>query len=458
MGYGTNLASFAAAVNWREMPQEVRVKVVDHVLDTIGTMFAGIEVEVCGATRKAVDTWGRGDDATVVGIDGMYPAPSAAFLNALHGRIHTYDDTYEPGTLHPGSSVVAAAMALAEKHGVNGKAFLSAAAAGYEVATRIASAVSPSHYAAGFHNTGTCNVFGGATAAAHILGLDGTEMAEVFGLAGATAAGLRQHQIDGSMFDSALHGARAAQSGVMVAQLRAEGVKGPRDILDGPMGFCAVMAPERNFSRLDAQLGVKYEFMETTIKPYPTCRFVHGPIEAAMELQRRHKIDPLQISQIEIATFKLSVEVSDRAEVRGLSDASLSHQYGVALALTKNKVGLSSFSEAALSDLAVLELMKRIRVVNDPALEKQFPRMWPHRLTITLVDGRTVSTLSEYPPGRTSPISQDTVDNKFLENCSPYLGSNGAHQALSMIRNLHGSSDIRELTRILRPGRIGKRI
>src|SRR5258706_7013947 len=232
LGSGSRLADFAAAVEWSELPEPVRTKTLDHVLDTVGNMFAGVEVDACAAARKAADMWGRGEDATVIGVDALYPAPTAAFLNALHGRINAYDDTYEPGNVHPGNSVIAAALALSEKHAVDAATFLSAVVAGYEVVTRVAAAVSPSHYAAGFHSTGTCTVFGAAAAAARILGLSGTATAEVLGLAGAAAAGLRQHQIDGSMLDSAFHGARAAQSGVMVAQLRAEGVRGPAGIVD----------------------------------------------------------------------------------------------------------------------------------------------------------------------------------------------------------------------------------
>lgn len=97
-------------------------------------------------------------------------------------------------------------------------------------------------------STATCSAFGAAAAAARILELDGLATAQTLGLAGATAAGLRQHQSDGGLFDTAFHGARAAQSGVMVAQLRAAGIGGPPGILDGPMGFCAVLAPERDLS------------------------------------------------------------------------------------------------------------------------------------------------------------------------------------------------------------------
>lgn len=170
MGAGTNLASYVARFKWNDLPHPLRAKLLDHVVDTIGVMFAGINVDVCVGARRAAQAWGRGEEATVAGLEARYPTPTAAFLNALHGRIQNYDDTYEPGTVHPGSPVVSAALSLSECRGVDGSAFLSAVFAGYEVATRVAAAVSPSHYAAGFHNTGTCTVFGAAAAGARFWG------------------------------------------------------------------------------------------------------------------------------------------------------------------------------------------------------------------------------------------------------------------------------------------------
>ncbi len=446
---GKALAAWAANLSWSDIPGDLRDKAVDHVVDTIGVMFSGIGVAACVAARRAVCAWGNAAEATVVGTRLVLPAPSAAFLNALHGRIHTYDDTYEPGSMHAGSSVVAAALALSEKRAVDGKAFLAAVLAGYEVASRVAAAVGPSHYASGFHSTGTCTVFGTTAAASRLLGLDPAAIAEALGLAGGTAAGLRQHQIDGSMLDSAFHGARAAQSGIMVAQLRAEGVQGPPAILEGPLGFCRIMAPVCDVSRLTRELGTDYEFSKMTIKPYPTCRFAHGPTEAALELKRRHAIDASAIREVTVATFRQSIEVSSRPELKTPFDAVVSHQYSVALALVKGGIELSAIEQGVNGDSQALALMRKIRVVHDDALEKDFPRCWPHRVSIVMNDGRNFSLLSEYPPGRVAPISRSTIDDKFLGQSSRYLGKPGAQRALELLRGIERTENIRAVTAAL---------
>jgi 2-methylcitrate dehydratase PrpD len=449
MSHGIALASFAADLRWEDVPSTLQAKLLDHVVDTVGVMFAGLDMPSCKSARLAAAEWGNADDATVVGLDTRAPASSAAFINALHGRIHTYDDTYEPGTLHPGSPVIATSLAMAERLGADGRRFLSSAIAGYEVAARVAAAVSPGHYASGFHNTGTCSVFGTTVAAAKFLGLDNKQFAETLGLAGAAAAGLRQHQIDGSMFDSALHGARAAQSGVMLAQIGAHGAGGPPGILDGPMGFCKVMAPSGDPARLDADLGTHYEFSQMTIKPYPTCRFTHGPTAAAVDLRRAHGIKAEQIASVEIAAFRQSIEVCDRPVLNSALDATFSHQYSVALALVHGAVSLDMICHPQTAGALTHDLLQRVKVVHDTELEQDFPRCWPHRVSVVMHDGRQYSTRIDYPPGRVSPIPPHLVDAKFIQNSAPYLGDRGALQALEALRAVATAPDMRPVARLL---------
>ncbi|UYO93563.1 MmgE/PrpD family protein [Pollutimonas sp. M17] len=449
MSHGITLASFASDLRWEDVPASLQAKLLDHVVDTIGVMFAGLDMPSCESARLAAAEWGDADHATLVGLDTRAPASSAAFVNALHGRIHTYDDTYEPGTLHPGSPVIATCLAMAERLGADGRCFLGSAIAGYEVAARVAAAVSPGHYAYGFHNTGTCSVFGTTAAAAKLLGLDKKKFAETLGLAGAAAAGLRQHQIDGSMFDSALHGARAAQSGVMLAQMGAHGAGGPPGILDGPMGFCKVMGPSGDPARLDAGLGSRYEFSQMTIKPYPTCRFAHGPTAAALDLRQAHDIKAEQIASVEIAAFRQSIEVCDRPALNSALDATFSHQYSVTLALVHGAVSLDMIRHPETAGALAHDLLQRVKVVHDAELEQDFPRCWPHRVSIVMRDGRRYATRIDYPPGRTSPISASVVDAKFIQNSAPYLGDDGAIQALEALRSIAAASDIRPVARLL---------
>lgn len=449
---GERLARWAAGVRWEALGPDLQAKVKRHVLDTLAVMCAGLDTPHGLAAQHAVRSWGGAEESTVVGRGWRLPAPSAAFLNAFHARAHTFDDTYEEGPVHPGSAVVSAALACAEATAAPGSPFLAGVVAGYEVATRVSAAVSPSHYQAGFHNTGTCNAFGACAAAGRVLGFDGDAMAEALGLAGEGAAGLRQYQVDGSMADTSLDGARAAQTGLISAQLRAAGLRGPRGILDGPWGFCRVMAPHAEVDRLDRGLGEIYEFTATALKAFPSCRFTHGPAEALIDLCRRQGIDPHQVQEVTIATFKQSIEVSDKPDIRSPFDAILSHQYAAALALLKGRLDLECFREEALADPEVKALAAKVKVAHDPSLDGSYPAAWPHHVQVTLRDGQTFTVLSEHPPGaRGVPLSADLIAEKFLRLTGPVLGRERGEALLAAVQSLDAIADIRDLRPLLHP-------
>ena len=92
--------------------------------------------------------------------------------------------------IHPAAPVAPAALALAEQRGLSGAALLHAFILGAEVECRIGNAVSPGHYARGWHITSTCGVFGSAVASAKLLGLDAAQTWHALGIAASQSAGL----------------------------------------------------------------------------------------------------------------------------------------------------------------------------------------------------------------------------------------------------------------------------
>lgn len=390
MSLVSQLGVFVAGLHFEDIPQAVRAKLRHHVLDSVGVILAGRSAPESRAVRAL--------------------AANPAFFNTFCGRIHTFDDTFEAGPIHPGTCVLSAALAAAEESGAGGKQLLEAVLAGYEISIRVCAAAGAGHYAAGFHPTGTCNAFGAAAAAAHAYALDARQTAAALALAGEAAAGLRQHQEDGGMANSALNGARAAQAGVQAAQLARAGLNGPAQILEGRFGFFRMLAGGASPGAIEEGLGANYRFLETSLKPYPTCRFTHGPIAALRSLCLR----AADVESIELAAFGQSVEVSDRPEIRTRSEAILSHQYALALALTRERITLADLDEGSRNNPDLRALSARVRVVHDPRLDEQYPARWPHRLKISCKGNRILHAESDFPPGGPQdPLGEDAVVAKF---------------------------------------------
>ena len=447
------LAEFVAGLRWRDVPPPVARKVIDHVLDAVGVMCAGWSAPSSAPVRALFTDAGGAAEASIVGGATALPAPASAFVNAFHGRVHTFDDTFDAGPIHPGTVVLAAALAAAERRRAPGADLFAAFLAGCEVSVRVSRALGPNHYAGGFHGTGTCNALGAAAAAARAMGLDANGVAGALGHAGAAAAGLRQYQVDGSMSDSALNGARAAQAGVMGALLAADGLPGPAGILTGPWGVCRVLSPGSQPERLVDELGRTWDFAETALKAYPTCRFTHGPIAALLELRRRHDIDPESVDRVEIFGYRQSIEVSDRPKVESRFDALMSHQFAAAVALAQGRVGMESLETPVRTDPLVRRLMARTRVRHDASLDAAIPARWPHRVRVACADGSVLEAESPNPPGAAgTPITPEVLETKFRDLAGPVLGIDATERVRRAVSSLAQADDVADFGRFLRSG------
>ena len=432
------LGRFVAGLQCHEVPPFLVVKAKDHLLDTIGVACAGLTDPQARTVTSVVQHWAGVAEASVIGLPRLYPAPKAAFLNALHARVHTFDDTHESGPAHPGCAVVAAGLAAAETARASGPTLLAALLAGYETATRISAALGSTHYSAGFHSTGTATPFGAAAAASRAWGLDASRVTAALGLAGEAAIGLRQYQDDGSMLDTALNGARGAELGVGAAAFAASGVAGPRGVLDGRWGVLNVMRGG-SAAPITADLGQHWEFAATKVKPFASCRFTHGPVAA---LRAAH-LDPQRIAAVEIVTFRVSVEVSDRPRPRDRMEAILSHQLAAALALLDRPIVPH---ELEAPDASVRALAERVRVRHDPALDGAYPATWPHRIIVSMDNGEQVTLDAGQPPAADGP----QIRAKFRSLAAPVFGATNADAIVALVDDLERLADVQPLFRALR--------
>ena len=164
---------------------------------------------------------------------------SRSFVAGALTHILETDDLHRASVTHPGCVTVPVAMALGAKHQVTGVALLHAVLHGYEAMCRVGNAVGPAHYRV-WHNTATCGPFGSAMVAARLLQLTDLEAQHALGNAGTQSSGLWEFLDTGAM-SKHLHAGRAAESGLLAAELAALGFTGPPAILEGKKGFFAML-------------------------------------------------------------------------------------------------------------------------------------------------------------------------------------------------------------------------
>ncbi|ANI80202.1 MmgE/PrpD family protein [Sphingobium sp. EP60837] len=377
------LASFVAGSQLEAIPAHVRHHAVLALFNAFAAGLAGAGDDVIARLGVAFESVSGTGNHGLIGSAGRHDIQSAAFINAATMNVLDFDDTHIPTIIHPTSVVAPAVLALAERLALSGAEALHALVLGMEVTCRIGNAVTPGHYARGWHITATCGIFGAAAACAKLLGLDEQATLWALGNASSQAGGLVETL--GFMSKSVGVGA-AARGGLMSAIMAKGGVQGPPLPLEGPRGFVQVTSDRPEFERLHTGLGEEWDMLQTMFKPYP-CGVVLNPvIDASLTARNLLRIDPAQVSSIVVTGNPLLRNRADRPAITAGREAQVSAQHAIAASLLKGAAGAAEFSDAAVADPHLRAFRAKVRSVE---VDQDIP-IEAVRLRIELTNGEAV--------------------------------------------------------------------
>ena len=306
-----------------------------------------------------------------------------AMLMGALTHITETDDLHRQSVTHPGCVVVPAALALARQLGSSPRDLLEAVLQGFEAMCRVGAAVGPAHYRV-WHNTATCGPFGSAMAAARLLGLDPAQTRDALGNAGTQAGGFWEFMATGAM-SKHLHAGRAAEAGLLAAELAASGLTGSPRILEGERGFFAAMCDDPQPERLLAAPDAAWQLRLTSIKPWPSCRHTHPVIDCALEIQAL--LDGDAVESVEIGTYQAALDVCDNPTPETEYQAKFSLYHCAAIALLDGEVGLGSFDERARQRTAGLCAATRVSV--EEPYRSNYPDSWGAGLRVRTASGQS---------------------------------------------------------------------
>ena len=163
------LAAYVAAAPGRKLPAGVTERAKQHLLDTLAAMVSGSRLLPGRRAIEFASTQGGVKEASVIGSRMVTNAVTAALANGMHGHSDETDDTYYLALVHPGCSIVPAALAMAERERVGGTALLRAMVLGYDVCARVSKALGIEKFRSRGHSTHSFGgTFGSAAAAASL--------------------------------------------------------------------------------------------------------------------------------------------------------------------------------------------------------------------------------------------------------------------------------------------------
>jgi 2-methylcitrate dehydratase PrpD len=409
------LAAYAAAVRYEDLPPAVVQRAKDCITDTVAAIIYGAELP----WSKMIIAYARRNSAagasSILGAGGSpVHAGAAALANGAMTHAFELDSLTKPDSgSHPGATVFTAALAVAQERGLSGRELLTGFVAGAEVMFRIGHATKHTNEARGFHAPGTTGPFGAATAAGRLMGLDAGKMTNALGIAGSCAGGLLEfaHAGNGAMVKR-LHMGRAAEGGVLAANLAADGFTGPSSVLEGKYGFLRVFCNDWDVSALTHGLGADYFTLDIMLKRYACHITAHNPVEAVLDLRDEHKFSAADVASIAIAANDRMVETNNIAAPGDVMLAQYSIPFSVALALYRDPVDPRSFDEGAVHDRAILDLAARTKM---SAVSGQDRRDLAVTVTVRLKDGREVSRrVTSFKGTPERPLARAELREKFL--------------------------------------------
>jgi 2-methylcitrate dehydratase PrpD len=384
------------------------------------------------------------DRVTVFGRTERLDPLGAAFINAIGGNLLDYDDTHLRTVIHPTAPVAPAVLALAEQRGLGGADVLHAFILGAEVECRIGNAVSPGHYARGWHITSTCGVFGSAAASAKLLRLDAGQTGHALGIASSQSAGTVENLPSGAKNVSV---GNAARQGMFAALLAEQGYTSAPAAIEGTLGWARAMGDQAAVAEITGDLGQRWELLANTYKPYPCGIVMHAVIDACLELSRQHALTAAEIAEVVVSGDQLLLDRGDRA-VSNDRDARVSIHHCAAVSLLFGAAGLREFSDAVVQDPAVIAL----RALTRARLDAASPR-GAATVMVRLRDGRTMNSTVLHARGSMErPLSDDEIAAK-VRDLAAYGGFQGSiDELIATIWQLDDMATIAPLARLLRRG------
>lgn len=440
------LARFAVDFADRPLPPEVVRGAQRAVIDWFASVYPGLDMDAVQQLELALaDDLDRGP-ARLVGKGARRAATvrAAALHNGTAAHAAELDDSFRDAMYHPGAATIAGALAVAQSVNASGSAFLRAVVLGYELSTRIGVVMGRPHYRY-WHNTGTMGSFGAAAAAASLMALDVEATAHALALAATFTAGLQQAFRSESMAKP-LHAGRAAEAGVLAAQLAARGMRSSLDVLGGEAGLGQAMSDGPDWSGIAATLGQDFHITRLTFKNHVGCGHTFAAIDGALALQQQHGFGHGDIERLHLGLYQPTLDIAPHVDPRDADQAKFSLHYMVATALVHGSVRLGAFEPTRLDDPATRALMQRINKALDPEVDAAFPGRRGARIRISLRDGRTFEHLQTDRKGDPElPLSDADLEGKLIELAAPAVGEAASRALCGRIWALHEAPSVATL-------------
>ena len=450
------VAEFICDTRLQDLPSEVVALGKKSILDGLGLALSGGASQCGRLVQEHLSQLNLGPGpATVIGTPLKLAPRFAAFANGVGIHADDYDDTQLAvaadrvyGLLtHPTAPALPSALAIGEAKGASGAAAMLAYQLGVEVECKIAEAINPRHYQAGFHTTATCGTYAAAAAASRLLGLNAEATARALSIAGSQSAGLRENF--GTM-TKPFHAGRSSESGVAAAQFAAIGWTATDAILEAPRGFFSAAGGGYDPAAIAGKLGAPWTIADpgVSIKPHPSGSLTHPGMTEMLRLIRANEIRARDVVRVRVGTNHNMPNALIHHRPSNELQAKFSMEFCMAILLLEGRAGLAEFTDEVVLRPDVKAMIEKVDFVVDKDAEAAGYHKMTTIIDIELANGRTISGRADFGKGSpANPMSYDEVAGKFRENAA--FAKFPAAQADSVVAMVRDFESLPTLDRLM---------
>jgi len=245
---------------------------------------------------------------------------------------------------------------------------------------------------------------------------------------------------------------RAAENGIVSAQLAASGYEGHPDALESHKGFFHAFAGGFDPDKIRGKLGRPFSILDpgVSIKPYPCGVVGHPGMDAMRALAIDHNLQPEDVAHVKVSTG--SNVLPPKGPLRYTKAATglqgkFCVPFQMASMIIRRKAGVAEFSDEFVQSPPVQEMMDRVEALIDPAIDALGRDKIVSVIEVRLKDGRIFRGRSpeRYRGGPRNPLTREELAEKFKDCAHRILKPDQADMLMEAVESLEDLESVNTL-------------
>ncbi len=454
MTVARNLAEYALALRFQDIPREAVSQAKRLLLDSLGCAIGGYDSDASKIIQGVVKRLRGPEEATIIGSGLKTSCLNAVLANGAMLRYLDYNDVAFVKAsdgyryYHP-SETIPTVLALGEREHISGEEAIAAIVLGYDASFWFMDGiVGPGIEQKGW-NQDTRGAYVIPLIAGRILGLQTSQIENAIGVSAGChgVLGILDSPSETLTMAKNIRFPAMAHGAILATMLAQDGFTGPTNVIEGQGGFVdAIMRGDYDLAKLSNNKERHTISGNCCIKSIIADYSAHGHLLATLNIVREHNLRPEDIAQIRIRGSHRCVEHTGDAAKKfpgNKETADHSSYYLTAIAIIDREIGPDQFSPGKYADPRVIELIHKITLEADAELDGA---RYAGITKITTVEGKSFESRVDIPKGHPeNAMTDEEIVEKFCGMASKRMKGSQMDQIVNTVFDLERLDDIGKL-------------